>query len=270
MAETKAMRASLLLRRFRQWDTEVLHDEGTVLGVQPASQSDDEPAPPEDAEQTFARGHARILSILELVTATSELSASPATAMPSASGSRYRPSTAFIMMWMNRSKPELDDISDTVKSVFAAFDVRAIRADDIEHEELITKRILDEIATAEFLFADLTGARPSVYYEVGYAHALGKRVILFRKAGTGLHFDLAGYNCPEYENFRELKEKLTRRLEFLTNKQPREARVPNVPPRLGDEREPMTGGGQPDTRLQPTKACKRSRSQSASRSRLRG
>lgn len=218
MAETKAMRAALRLRHFRHWDTEVLHDEGTVLGVHPAGQSDDNPSPPEDAERRFAQGHSRILSIFELVAATNELSAAPAIATPSTNSSRYRPSTAFIMMWMDKSQPELDDICDTVKSVFAAFNVRAIRADDIEHEELITQRILDEITTAEFLFADLTGARPSVYYEVGYAHALGKRVILFRKAGTGLHFDLAGYNCPEYENLRELKEKLTRRLEHLTNK----------------------------------------------------
>ncbi len=218
MAETKAMRAALLLRCFRHWEAEVLHDEGTVLGVHPAGQSDDDPSPPEDAERTFAQGHTRILSILELVAATNELSTSPAIATQTTNSSRYRPSTAFIMMWMDKSKPELDDICDTVKSVFTAFDVRAIRADDIEHEELITKRILDEITTTEFLFADLTGARPSVYYEVGYAHALGKRVILFRKAGTGLHFDLAGYNCPEYENLRELKEKLIRRLEHLTNK----------------------------------------------------
>ena len=123
-------------------------------------------------------------------------------------------------MWMEKGKPELDDVNDAVKSVFSSFGIKAIRADDIEHEEVITKRILDEIATAEFLFADLTGARPSVYYEIGFAHAIDRRVILFRKAGTGIHFDLAAYNCPEYESLRELKDKLTRRLTDVTNRSP--------------------------------------------------
>jgi hypothetical protein len=125
------------------------------------------------------------------------------------------------MLWMDKSNAELTDVSDAVKEVFGNFDIHALRADDIEHEGLITPRILSEIKTAEFCFADLSGSRPNVYYEVGYAHALPRRVILFRKAGTGLHFDLAGYNCPEYENLRDLKRKLTDRLRALTNKEPK-------------------------------------------------
>ena len=124
------------------------------------------------------------------------------------------------MMWMDPERAELTDVADTVRSVFGCFDIRAVRADDIEHEGLVTERVLNEIRTSEFLFADLTGIRPNVYYEVGYAHALGKRVILFRRSGTGLHFDLAGYSCPEYENLRDLKEKLTKRLVSVTNRNP--------------------------------------------------
>lgn len=223
MTGTKAMRSALLLRRFRSWTTEVLHDEGTVLGVQPAGQSDDEACAPEDAGRIFTDWKKKVLGILELVAASRVLTGPEGTATAPSSAARYRPNTAFIMMWMDASRPELQDVSDAVKEVFAQFDIRAVRADDIEHEDLITQRILNEIGTAEFLFADLTGERPSVYYEVGYAHALGRRVILVRKAGTGLHFDLAGYNCPEYENLHDLKEKLTRRLGYITGKRPRGA-----------------------------------------------
>jgi nucleoside 2-deoxyribosyltransferase len=122
---------------------------------------------------------------------------------------------------MDKSQLELTDVVDTVKQVFEQFEIEAVRADDIEHEGMITTRILGEIETAEFLLADLTGERPNVYYEVGYAHALKRRVILFRKTGTGLHFDLAGYNCPEYENLRDFREMLTRRLEHATNRRPK-------------------------------------------------
>jgi nucleoside 2-deoxyribosyltransferase len=131
---------------------------------------------------------------------------------------RYKQNTAFIIMWMNPGHADLIDVNDTVHETFSKFGISATRADDIEHEGIISQRILDEIKNSEFLFADLTGERPNVYYEVGYAHALGKRVILFRKEGTGIHFDLAGYNCPEYKNIKELREKLTKRLESLTNK----------------------------------------------------
>ena len=137
------------------------------------------------------------------------------TAIPT---SRYKPGTGFIMMWMDKNHPELDDVCNTIKEVCSLFDVRALRADDVEHQDKITDVILEHIRISEYILADLTGDRPNVYYEVGFAHAIGKKPILFRKEGTKPHFDLAGYNVPEYQNLAKLKELLLKRFEALTGK----------------------------------------------------
>ena len=77
------------------------------------------------------------------------------------------------------------------------------------------------IGKAEFIFADLTGERPNVYYEIGYAHALGKRPILYRKKETKVHFDLSIHNVPAYDNISELKSLLEKRLEAIAGRSPK-------------------------------------------------
>ena len=131
-----------------------------------------------------------------------------------------QPDTAFILMSMDKSRHDLDDILDAIKLVCSAFGIRASRADDIQHEGVITDVVLHYIRSAEFLIADLSGERPNVYYEIGYAHAVGKRPILFRKQGVCVHFDLSVHNVPEYRNLRELKALLAKRLEAMTGKIP--------------------------------------------------
>lgn len=216
----KRMRAALRLRDFISWNTEVLHDEGVVLGVNPPGQSVDNPSTPKESRESFFQCHDQLAEMVEF------LSVSPST-IPDGLPSRnpnlpnsYRPNTAFIMMRINPNNPDLDDVYDTYKKCFEKFRIKAIRADEIEHEDVITSRIIDEIKTSEFLVGDLTDERPSVYYEIGYAHSLGRRVIMYRKHGTSIHFDLAAYNCPEYKNMRELNDLLLKRLEQATNRKP--------------------------------------------------
>ncbi len=130
------------------------------------------------------------------------------------------PNTAFILMAMDKSKPDLEDTNETIKEVCRKFGIEAKRADDFEHSERITDVILNEISSSEFIIADLTGERPNVYYEIGFAHALGKRPILYRKENTKLHFDLSVHNVPEYKNNKELKELLSNRLEAILGRKP--------------------------------------------------
>jgi nucleoside 2-deoxyribosyltransferase len=52
------------------------------------------------------------------------------------------------------------------------------RIDEQHFEGFIIERIYNQIAKADIVIGELTGASVNVYYEVGYAHALGKRTIL--------------------------------------------------------------------------------------------
>ena len=122
---------------------------------------------------------------------------------------------AFILMAMDSEDPELEDVYQTIKDVCASYDIKAYRANEIEHQDRITDRILSEIKTCEFLIADLSHERPNVYYEIGYAHANKKRQILYRKKGTKLHFDLLVHNVHEYKNITDLRELLNKRLEAI-------------------------------------------------------
>ncbi|MEL7832788.1 hypothetical protein [Fodinibius sp. Rm-B-1B1-1] len=123
--------------------------------------------------------------------------------------------TVFIMMHMNEDIPGLEDVKNTIKEVCDKFGLKAIRADDIEHQDRITDVILKHIRKSEYLIADLSGSRPNVYYEIGYAHAMDKKPILYRKKGTEIHFDLAIHNVPAYSNITELKSMLINRFEAL-------------------------------------------------------
>lgn len=216
----KKMRSALRLRKYKSWEIEVLHDEGSVLGVSPPGQSENESDHPDDASKTFFYCLEQLEGMLQLIeVAPIQISDGLITKNPNLHQS-YRPNTAFIMMPIDPHNPELEDVYEVYKDCFSKFGIKAIRADDIEHEDVITKKIIEEIKTSEFLLGDLTNERPSVYYEIGYAHSLGRRVILYRKKSTSIHFDLAAYNCPEYKNMNELKKLLLKRLEDTTNRKP--------------------------------------------------
>ena len=77
----------------------------------------------------------------------------------------------------------------------------------------ITDRIIDMIKRAKFIVADLTYERPNVYFELGYARALGKTVLTTAKQDTEIHFDVKDWTYIPYEDENELESELSARLE---------------------------------------------------------
>lgn len=73
------------------------------------------------------------------------------------------------------------------------------RVDEQIYEGGMMQRIYNQIAKADVIVSDMTGRNPNVFYETGYAHALGKRVIMLTQDSADIPFDLKDYPHIVYE-----------------------------------------------------------------------
>jgi len=125
----------------------------------------------------------------------------------------------FIVMAMLKNEPILDDIHSTIKRICQTYNLRAKRVDDDFDFQQINLKMLNEIKLAEFIIADLTFGRPNCYYEIGYAHALNKKVILTAYKDTEIHFDISTFPVIRYNSMSELEKKIEKVFEkILSNK----------------------------------------------------
>jgi hypothetical protein len=89
------------------------------------------------------------------------------------------------------------------------------RLDEQIFEETMLERIYNQIAKADLIVADLTDRNPNVFYETGYAHALGQNVILLTKNAADIPFDLKHYSHIVYsDGIAELKKQLKERASY--------------------------------------------------------
>ena len=116
---------------------------------------------------------------------------------------------------MRQEDPRIDDVLDEKKDAAGRCGIRAERIDEPESNERITDRILESIRKAEYVVADLSDARPNVFYEAGYAQGIGKTPIYIASTGTKLEFDLKDYPVIHFKNMKELKDRLEKRFRSL-------------------------------------------------------
>lgn len=89
-------------------------------------------------------------------------------------------------------------------------------AGDEDNQQNILKDIIQSIYEADIIIADLTGLNANVFYELGVAHTLNKKVIIITENISSLPFDLKSYRAREYSThftkFAELIDALDKYL----------------------------------------------------------
>jgi hypothetical protein len=75
-----------------------------------------------------------------------------------------------------------------------------VRIDEKSGPGVIFQDMQREISQSDVVIAEITPANPNVFYELGYAQALGKPTILLAQRGGKLPFDIASYRVVFYDD----------------------------------------------------------------------
>ncbi len=90
---------------------------------------------------------------------------------------------------------------------------KIVRADDFFTTQSIMADIWNAICDSRLIIADCTSRNPNVFYEIGLAHTIGKRVILITQNKDDVPFDLRHLRFIHYEytprGMTEFEKRLT-------------------------------------------------------------
>jgi hypothetical protein len=93
-----------------------------------------------------------------------------------------------------------DDVYYLIKDVASNNGMDVIRADEIFSPDIIINDIWSLINRAGLIIADITKHNANVFYELGIAHTLGKKVIMLRQdGGENAPFDISYWRHFNYE-----------------------------------------------------------------------
>jgi nucleoside 2-deoxyribosyltransferase len=126
---------------------------------------------------------------------------------------KLRPDDGLVFV-ISPFAPEMDAIYQAISGAAKAVGLHAERVKDMKGDYRITDQILAMISRARLIVADLTHERPNVYFELGYARGLGKKVITILRAGTIAHFDVRDWTYLEYIDSRPLETDLAEQLKY--------------------------------------------------------
>ena len=129
-------------------------------------------------------------------------------------------STEVFVIMSFADKGHLKDAYNTFRRVCADFGFHAFKVDDhFEHGgRRIIPNIIEAIRRCAFIIADVSDPRPNVYYELGFAQALGKDVVTTAYQGTDLPFDIFDVPTQIWDCQDTLERKLQPQLSRIAEK----------------------------------------------------
>lgn len=90
-------------------------------------------------------------------------------------------------------------LSSLIEPALEGLGLEVVRADRISKPGLITGQVIEHIAQAALVIADLSFANPNVYYELALRHAARKPVVQLIRSGDKLPFDVGQYRTVEID-----------------------------------------------------------------------
>ena len=117
--------------------------------------------------------------------------------------------------------PALGDAYESFKDVSAEYKYECRRIDEECDIPRIMPELLQKLSQCAFCIVDITEEKANVYYELGYAEAAKRPVIVTAKKGTSLPFDVKDIPVVFWENQKGLKEQLRKKIKAIATKQGR-------------------------------------------------
>lgn len=117
---------------------------------------------------------------------------------------KWRPGVSYVV-------PKASTVTVSLKATrMDDCTLRVVRIDRVPHNDNVTHRIIAAIRTASIVVADFTTHNQGVYYEAGFAEALGRTVIRMCRADDfhRLHFDTRQFFHIKWTDPADLRTKL--------------------------------------------------------------
>jgi len=119
---------------------------------------------------------------------------------------------AFVLMPFAKDYDDVYKIG--IQEVALLNNIKAERLDEQMFASDMMIKIYTEIEDADFIIADMSSRNPNVFYEVGYADARKKLVILLTNNADDIPFDFKHRPHIIYNNISDLKKQLDKSLKW--------------------------------------------------------